>query len=258
VRCGSSLASKILRSSSRSCGTWGLAAPSAVELCRGLRRPQRGCSTKDSQIHYRLIGATEAAARAAGAPVKYTPSNHLGGGGRRGGAARRAQPLNTEDFTPLTPANTIQCRKHFAGSWFILPIRRANLDSSKVLIGASVEVRENFKFYKHLRNKHLIHDENSNSQVSVVAVLNDGSKPYKIEGVRTMTMRFDDFGAQALVNFKSVVNWTFDFVRREFGPLLETIRIELESKPPNELQKLPAPEHKVPSVADILKPRPKK
>jgi hypothetical protein len=135
---------------------------------------------------------------------------------------------------------------------------RANLDSSKVLIGASVEVRENFKFYKHLRNKHLIHDENSNSQVSVIAVLNDGSKPYKIEGVRTMTMRFDDFGAQALVNFKSVVNWTFDFVRREFDPLLETIRNELESKPLKELQKLPAPEHKVPSVADVSKPRPKK
>src|ERR1700722_17568522 len=33
---------------------------------------------------------------------KYTPSNRLGG--VRRGSARRAQPLKTEDFTPLTPA----------------------------------------------------------------------------------------------------------------------------------------------------------
>jgi hypothetical protein len=30
-------------------------------------------------------------------------------------------PLEAEDFTPPT---AIQCRKHFAESWFILPIRR--------------------------------------------------------------------------------------------------------------------------------------
>jgi len=135
---------------------------------------------------------------------------------------------------------------------------RANLDSGKVLIGASVEVRENFKFYKNLRNKHLIHDENSNSQVSVIAVLNDGSKPHKIEGVRAMTMQFDDFGAQSVINFKSVVNWALDFVRREFDPLLETIRAELETKSLKELQKLPPPQHTVPTVADVSRPRQKK
>jgi hypothetical protein len=53
------------------------------------------------------------------------------------------------------------------------------------------------------------------------------------------------------VNFKSVVNWTFDFVRREFDSLLEGIRTELESKPLKELQRLPVPEHKVPTVADV-------
>jgi hypothetical protein len=135
---------------------------------------------------------------------------------------------------------------------------RVNLDSSRVLIGASVEVRENFKYYKHTRNKHLIHDENSNSQVSVIAVLNDGSKPHKIEGVRAMTMRFDDFSAQSVVNFKSVVNWTIDFVRREFDPLLETVRAELESKPLKELQSLPPPQDKVPTVAEVSRPRPRK
>jgi hypothetical protein len=135
---------------------------------------------------------------------------------------------------------------------------RTNLDSSKVLIGASVETRENFKFHKNMRNKHLIHDENSNSQVSVIAVLNDGSKPHKIEGVRAITMRFDDFGAQVVVNFKAVVNWTFDFVKREFDPLLQAIHTEFESKPLAELQKLPPPQDKVPTVAEVAKPRQKK
>jgi hypothetical protein len=135
---------------------------------------------------------------------------------------------------------------------------RSYLDSGKVLIGASVPVRENFKYYKNLRNKHLIHDENSSSQVSVIAVLNDGSKPFKIEGVRAMTMRFDDLSAQTVVNLKGVVNWTIDFVRRDFDTLLAKIHAELALKSLKELQQLAAPQHVVPTVADISKPRPKK
>jgi hypothetical protein len=135
---------------------------------------------------------------------------------------------------------------------------RSNLDSGKVLLGASVPVRENFKHYKHMRNKHMIHDENSNSQVSVIAVLNSGNKLFKIEGVRAMTIRFDDLSSQTVVNLKSVVNWTFDFVRREFDQVLEKIRADLELKPLKDLQALPAPEHKVPDAADVSKSRPKK
>jgi hypothetical protein len=38
--------------------------------------------------------------------------------------ARKAgpPPLETEEFTPLTPSATIQRRKHFAETWFILPV----------------------------------------------------------------------------------------------------------------------------------------
>ncbi|MHB8477880.1 MAG: hypothetical protein ACYDBZ_16510 [Steroidobacteraceae bacterium] len=192
----------------------------------------------------------------------------------RGAALARDLALHLSDLTfsknvlDLLPANPSPDDIGQMASWrcaiyqfykcFQHSESRVNLESSKVLIGASVPVRENFKYYKNLRNKHLIHDENSNSQVSVIAVLNDGSKPHKIEGVRAITLRFDDFGAQAVVNFKSVVNWTIDFVRREFDPLMEKIRTDLELKPLKDLQRLTAPQHVVPGVADVSKPRPKK
>lgn len=39
---------------------------------------------------------------------------------------------------------------------------------------------EAFKYYKDLRNKHVVHDENSYAQSIPGAILNNGKKPYKI------------------------------------------------------------------------------
>jgi hypothetical protein len=134
---------------------------------------------------------------------------------------------------------------------------RNRLDSGRVLAGASNEKLANFKYYKALRNKHMIHDENSYSQVAIVAVLNDGSHDKKIEGVRAMTLRFTELSPQTHFNFSALLRWIQDWVAREFDEVMERIGIALEAKSMEELKRMPAPKHRTPTVDDAFKTRPR-
>jgi hypothetical protein len=132
---------------------------------------------------------------------------------------------------------------------------RGRLDPYRVLAGASHEKLENFKYYKAQRNKHMIHDENSYSQVAIVAVLNDGSHDKKIEGIRAMTLRFSDLNPQAHFNFSALLRWIQDWVAREYDEVTERIRIALEAKPMEKLKRMPAFTHRAPKVEDAFKTR---
>jgi hypothetical protein len=57
---------------------------------------------------------------------------------------------------------------------------RSALDPSQVYKGMPSEAMESFLYFKALRNKHLIHDENSYTQTAPAAIINDGSKSYKV------------------------------------------------------------------------------
>ena len=135
---------------------------------------------------------------------------------------------------------------------------RSRLDPDRVLAAASHEKLENFKYYKAQRNKHMIHDENSYSQVSIIAVLNDGSHDKKTEGIRAMTLRFSDLNAQAHFNFSALLRWIQDWTAREVDEVTERIRVALEAKPMDALKRMPAPKHRAPTVEDASKARQRK
>ena len=132
---------------------------------------------------------------------------------------------------------------------------RSRLDSGSVLVGASHGLIENFKYYKAQRNKHMIHDENPYSQVAVVAILNDGSHPNKLEDVKALTYRFTDLNPQAHFNLSSLLRWIQGWTEAEFNTVIERIRIALEAKTMSELQAMPAPKHRTPTVQEASQRR---
>lgn len=132
---------------------------------------------------------------------------------------------------------------------------RSRLDPDRVLAGASHEKLENFKYYKALRNKHMTHDENSYSQVAIIAILNDGSHDEKIEAIRAITLRFNDLSPQAHFNFSALLRWIQDWVAREFDEVTERIQVALEAKSMTELKGMLAPKHRAPMVEDAFKTR---
>lgn len=68
---------------------------------------------------------------------------------------------------------------------------RFQLSAAKIYKGESPEALMAFEYFKDLRNKHFVHDENSYAQSIPGAVLNNGTRGYKIEKI----ICFAAFGA---------------------------------------------------------------
>ena len=60
---------------------------------------------------------------------------------------------------------------------------RFQIFADKVLKGEVPEAILAFNYFKSLRNKHMVHDENSYSQSLPGAILNNGAKTYKVEKI---------------------------------------------------------------------------
>ena len=60
---------------------------------------------------------------------------------------------------------------------------RFQLSAERILKGTPPEAAMAFDYFKGLRNKHIVHDENSCSQSIPGAILNNGNKAYKIEKI---------------------------------------------------------------------------
>lgn len=107
---------------------------------------------------------------------------------------------------------------------------RFQLSSEKIFKGEPPEAIAAFNYFKNLRNRHLIHDENSYFQSLPGAILNNGNKDYKIEKIvclaaRAVTLEQDDFS-----NLKLLIQKTRSWVITEFDCLCERITKKLEEQ----------------------------
>ena len=108
---------------------------------------------------------------------------------------------------------------------------RKRLVTDDVYAGAPEQARRNFDFFRNVRNKQLVHDENSSTQSFTVAILNDGTKPHKVEAVRAMAMSFQLLGPEGQQNYESfyqVVVRVQEWVTIEFDKLQAKIHADLE------------------------------
>ncbi len=83
---------------------------------------------------------------------------------------------------------------------------RFRLGFSQIYKGEPPEALEVFQYFKDLRNKHIVHDENAYAQSIPCAALNKGDKPYKVEKVICLISRFDVLSQENYSNLKLLVD----------------------------------------------------
>jgi hypothetical protein len=127
-----------------------------------------------------------------------------------------------------------------------------------VYAGAPEQARRNFDFFRNVRNKQLMHDENSSTQSFTVAILNDGTKPHKVEAVRAMSMSFQLLGPEGQQNYESfyqVVVRVQEWVTGKFDKLQAKIHADLENLSYAELDGMPPVLGHVPTLAEVGRKR---
>ena len=107
----------------------------------------------------------------------------------------------------------------------------------------------------------MVHDENSSTQSAVVAILNDGTKPHKVEAVRSLAISFQMLGGpqgqQNYESFYQVVQRVGHWVGKEFDKLEKQIYAELEKLTYQELSAMPSVTSRVPLTSEVAQRRPR-
>jgi len=132
---------------------------------------------------------------------------------------------------------------------------RFRLTTDEVLQGEPLEAMEAFKYFKALRDKHLVHDENSYAQSIPGAVLNDGSKGYKIEKIVCLSAASVTLEQESFSNLKLLIGRTRSWVVQEFDKLCQNLTIELENETYADLSARKPMIYKVPTLDELHKNR---
>lgn len=128
---------------------------------------------------------------------------------------------------------------------------RIHLSFKKIYKGESPIAKEVFGYFKDLRNKHMLHDENSYSQCFSGAILNNEKKEKKIEKVICLGVRVNTFSEENLAQMNHLVDNALNWVTREFDKLCERISHQLEQEPYKELLAKKSIEYKLPKVEEV-------
>lgn len=128
---------------------------------------------------------------------------------------------------------------------------RFQLSAAKIYKGEPPEALMAFEYFKDLRNKHFIHDENSYAQSIPGAVLNNGTKGYKIEKIVCLaafgaTLEQGNYG-----NLKLLIEKARAWVVSEFESLCERLTASLEQETYESLLARDAINYRVPTIDEI-------
>lgn len=105
---------------------------------------------------------------------------------------------------------------------------RFQLSSTKIFKKEPPEALMAFEYFRHLRNKHFVHDENSYAQSLPGAILNAESKSYKIEKIVCFAAIAGTLGEENYNNLKLLIQKSRSWVIAEFDHLCDTLTVELE------------------------------
>jgi len=132
---------------------------------------------------------------------------------------------------------------------------RSSLAAAAVYSSAPPEAMLNFVHFRHLRNKHLVHDENSYAQCLPAAILNDGTKDHKIERILASTVLAGTLGQDEYSNVHRLIDRAIDWVDRAFDALCAELTAELESIAYADLLVMPDLTVDTPKLEDLARPR---
>ncbi len=128
---------------------------------------------------------------------------------------------------------------------------RQPLSANKILKGEPAAAQVVFNYFKALRNKHLIHDENPYSQCPTGAVLNKRNNSRKIEKIICLPLTAGTFSQDSRRNLDLLIQKSLSFIVTEFDKLCETLMKELEAKTYDELYVKEQLSSIVPTAAEV-------
>lgn len=123
---------------------------------------------------------------------------------------------------------------------------RSQLSEKKVLRGEPPEAMEVFQYFKSLRNKHVVHDENPYSQSLPGAILNNRDQPHKIEKIIALSVVAETLEQETYSNLRLLVEKSLAWVHKEFDRLCNTLTSDLEARSYDELLRMPSVEYRTP------------
>lgn len=131
---------------------------------------------------------------------------------------------------------------------------RFSLDAKKVYKG-DPGAAEPFAFFESLRNKHLVHDENSFAQCLPGAVLNKPGMDHKVAKIVCLSVIGDTLSQDNYNNLHLLATRAQEWVVAQFDQLRDVLTSELEPKSHDELLAMDAITYKRPEADDVHKSR---
>ncbi len=113
------------------------------------------------------------------------------------------------------------------------------------------EAQISFEYFKKLRNKHLIHDENSYSQCKVGAILNNGNKSHKVEKIVCISAIAGTLEQNAYNSLFLLINKALDWIAVQFDENCKKLTLELEGESYKNLISRDSLSYSVPTIEEI-------
>jgi hypothetical protein len=123
--------------------------------------------------------------------------------------------------------------------------------SAKNIYGGDIQKHDVFKYFKSLRNKFLIHNENSYAQCIPGAVLNKRHHPYKIEKIVCLNALADTLNETNYSNLNLLIQKAKLWVVHEFDKLCDILTKELEAEPYDDLLSRESITYRAPTANEI-------
>ena len=134
---------------------------------------------------------------------------------------------------------------------------RSELSTDHVYHGEPPVAMEIFNYFRNLRRKHLVHDENAYAQRLPAAILNGGNKHYKIEKIVCLDVLGETLEQENFSNLKRLIDRARAWVDAEFDKLCDTLTKDLEREAYQDLLAREDLILRVPTVDEISKTRKK-
>ncbi len=128
--------------------------------------------------------------------------------------------------------------------------RPSQLQSTQVLKG-DVEGQEVFNYFLNLRNKNIVHDENSISQAIPGAILNEKDAEYKIAKIICLAAEGETCSGENISNLRVLINRTETYVKTQYDEICNIITNELQQLTHSQLSEMDQMKYNKPKIEDI-------
>lgn len=143
---------------------------------------------------------------------------------------------------------------HFMKCFGSSKARHHQLQAKAIFKGDELGL-EVFAYFAGLRHKHFVHDENAYCQSLPVAILNNGTKPYKIEKVVCSNFVVETLEQGNYSNLDLLIEKTLLWVTKKFDAICSALTTKLEAESYEDLFAREAIEYKLPAPDEVGKER---